>query len=118
MEQTNMVWFGLGMYMLLILGRYIVMSIRDHGWRADGLPLAKSLFIAFLGVNGTRLAVLMGLNGYSFTYLAPALLACSLIATVGILCMCRVLSPDAWGHWGTVVPIGLTAVLIGCAVYT
>ena len=105
LEYTSLLWSVLGGYLLAVLGLYVFTTVRKIGWRHQRLLLAKALAVTFLGMTGRMFTTWIAMRTDTWQDAMLPLAIFTVIATGGILCLCRVLAPDRWGHWGWALPL-------------
>ncbi len=114
LEEVNGAWAILGLALFVTLAIYFVKEWRRNRltlkkWLAHGLPPHLSLVVALMtyvaGSASMRGALWYWRHQVNTSVPAPALvnnsvvLAASLTAAVGMLCMMRVISREWVGHW-------------------
>lgn len=121
-EYVNALFLTLAIGLIIIFSRYLIIEIHQHGFDRYRLRAAVSIYVFMVGEAMTRgwvwLARFTSNNGLDWPWVSeqPAIyiyIVGPVVGAAGILCMIRVFSPDAWGHYGWVVCLILALMTVG-----
>lgn len=109
LRHVNLVFGVLGVWLCGIVGWYVICRLRagEMAFLRSQLAMAILIFFVFETLRIWRVWVYL-LPGAS-TDTDFVLVTGATGATVGMVCMCRILTPVSWGPWRWSIPVAMVA---------
>lgn len=105
MRHVNAAWGVLGIWLLIMTGWYCWVQWKNDEWHLLRTQGAKAVFVFFLFDTILRWRIFIYLLPGSDTGITLDLPLATMGATIGMVCLCRVFSPDSWGAWRWRAPV-------------
>lgn len=113
LRHVNLVWAILGVWLCGIVGWYLIARYRADELHLLRSQLAVSILVFFAFDTALRWRIWLYLMPGQPSQIDWFVPLASLGATVGMICMCRILAPVRWGLWRWFVPVGMVCVAMG-----
>lgn len=120
-QLVNLSLLVLGVYLLMVVSRYLAIESYRFGLQRMRDQLATALAVFFVGhtlSRGWYLTFWYGAdNDFNVVWMSQSLwpVAFGAIQVLAMVCLTRILSPDDWGRWAWMAPLVAILGILGCA---